>query len=85
MANVGSPRLNGNTNYLVGQALQEATKLGAQTEKIVLSQYKLGPSQGTGSAASSTVRTTLSLSRIRVWSSKYEWGSRDYPKITIKL
>ncbi len=46
LAIVGSPRLNGNTNYLVDQALKEAARLGAQTEKIVLSQYKLGPCQG---------------------------------------
>jgi multimeric flavodoxin WrbA len=29
---VGSPRLDGNTNYLVEQALQEAIKLGARTK-----------------------------------------------------
>ena len=46
LAIVGSPRLNGNTNYLVDQALKEAARLGAQTEKIVLGQYKLGPCQG---------------------------------------
>jgi len=46
LAIVGSPRLNGNTNYLVDQALQEAMKLGAQTEKIVLSEYKISPCLG---------------------------------------
>lgn len=46
LAIVGSPRLNGNTNYLVDRALEEAAKLGAETEKIVLSQYKIGPCQG---------------------------------------
>ena len=46
LAIVGSPRLKGNTNYLVNQALEEATKLGAQTEKIVLSQYKVNPCLG---------------------------------------
>ena len=42
----GSPRLKGNTNYLVDQALREAARLGAQTEKIVLSQYKVKPCLG---------------------------------------
>jgi len=46
LAIVGSPRPKGNTNYLVNQALEEATKLGAQTEKIVLSQYKVNPCLG---------------------------------------
>ena len=46
VAIVGSPRLNGNTNYLVDQALEEAARLGAQTEKIVLSQYKVNPCLG---------------------------------------
>ena len=31
---VGSPRLKGNTDYLVDQALEEAAQLGAQTEKM---------------------------------------------------
>ena len=46
VAIVGSPRLKGNTNYLVDQALNEAAKLGAQTEKIVLSQYQVNPCLG---------------------------------------
>ena len=46
LAVVGSPRLKGNTNYLVDQALGEAAKLGAQTEKLVLSQYKVNPCLG---------------------------------------
>lgn len=46
IAIVGSPRLNGNTNYLVDQALSEASKLGALTEKVILSQYKVNPCQG---------------------------------------
>jgi len=46
MAIVGSPRLEGNTNYLVDQALEEAAKLGAQTEKIILSQYQVNPCLG---------------------------------------
>jgi len=43
LAAVGSPRLDGNTNYLVDQALQEAIKLGAKTEKIILSEHRLSP------------------------------------------
>lgn len=42
----GSPRPAGNTNYLVDQALAEAAKLGVQTEKIILSQYRVDPCQG---------------------------------------
>ncbi|HXY74346.1 MAG TPA: flavodoxin family protein [Dehalococcoidales bacterium] len=42
----GSPRLNGNTNYLMDQSLQEAASLGAQTEKVVLSTLKLNPCLG---------------------------------------
>ena len=52
LAIVGSPRLNGNTNYLVEQALEEAAGLGAETEKIVLSQYRVGPCQGHDNCAS---------------------------------
>jgi multimeric flavodoxin WrbA len=43
LAIAGSPRLGGNTNYLVDQALQEAAKLGAKTEKLILSKYKIAP------------------------------------------
>ena len=46
LAIVGSPRLNGNTNYLVDQALEEASRLGVDTEKIVLSQYQVNPCLG---------------------------------------
>lgn len=46
LAIVASPRLNGNTNYLVDQALDEAASLGAQTEKIVLSQHRVNPCLG---------------------------------------
>lgn len=52
LAIVGSPRLKGNTNYLVDQALGEAAKLGAQTEKVVLSQYKVNPCLGHADCAS---------------------------------
>lgn len=46
LAIVGSSRIKGNTNYLVDEALGEAAKLGAETEKIVLSQYKVAPCLG---------------------------------------
>jgi len=52
LAIVGSPRLEGNTNYLVDQALGEAAKLGAQTEKLVLSQYEVNPCLGHADCAS---------------------------------
>ena len=52
LAIVGSPRLKGNTNYLVDQALEEAVKLGAQTEKLVLSQYEVNPCLGHENCAS---------------------------------
>ena len=52
LALVGSPRLGGNTDFLVDQVLEEATKLGAQTEKIVLSQYKVNPCLGHDECAS---------------------------------
>jgi multimeric flavodoxin WrbA len=52
LAIVGSPRLKGNTNYLVDQALTEAAKLGAQTEKIILSQYQVNPCLGHDDCAS---------------------------------
>ena len=41
----GSPRLGGNTNYLIDQALDELASRGVETEKIVLNQYKIGPCQ----------------------------------------
>jgi multimeric flavodoxin WrbA len=46
VAIVGSPRIKGNTNYLVDIALEEAAGLGIDTRKIVLSQYNIGPCQG---------------------------------------
>jgi len=52
LAIVGSPRLKGNTNYLVDQALGEAARLGAQTEKLVLSQYEVNPCLGHKDCAS---------------------------------
>ncbi len=52
LAIVGSPRLKGNVNYLVDQALREARELGAETEKIVLSQYEVNPCLGHDKCAS---------------------------------
>ncbi len=46
VALLGSPRADGNTSYLTDQALAEATKLGMETEKIVLAQYEIRPCQG---------------------------------------
>ena len=52
LAIVGSLRLNGNTNFLVDQALDEAAKLGAETEKIVISQHTVNPCLGHDNCAS---------------------------------
>jgi multimeric flavodoxin WrbA len=41
----GSPRLNGNTNYLIDEVLNELAKKGIETEKIVLNQYRVNPCQ----------------------------------------
>jgi multimeric flavodoxin WrbA len=41
----GSPRLNGNTNYLMDEALNELSKSGIETEKIVLNRYQVNPCQ----------------------------------------
>ena len=41
----GSPRLHGNTNYLIDQALSELASQGIETEKIVLNEYKISPCQ----------------------------------------
>jgi multimeric flavodoxin WrbA len=41
----GSPRLSGNTNYLIDQALEELKSRGIETEKIVLNEHKIGPCQ----------------------------------------
>lgn len=41
----GSPRLYGNTNYLIDQALDELVSKGIETEKIVLNEYRVGPCQ----------------------------------------
>ena len=52
LALIGSPRLKGNTSYLVDEALKEASKLGAQTDKLVLSQYDIKPCLGHDNCAS---------------------------------
>ena len=52
LAIVGSARTNGNCNYLTDQALNEAAKLGAQTEKIILSQHQINPCHGHENCAS---------------------------------
>ena len=43
LAVIGSPRLNGNTNYLVDKAVHEDAKLGARTGKLIVSQHRLSP------------------------------------------
>jgi len=52
LAIVGSPRIEGNTNYLVDKALEEAAKRGMQTEKIILSQHDIKPCLGHDNCAS---------------------------------
>jgi multimeric flavodoxin WrbA len=46
LAIIGSPRPKGNTSYLVDQALKEAATHRLETEKIILSQYRVNPCQG---------------------------------------
>ncbi len=46
LAIVGSPRPKGNTSFLVDRALDEAARLGAETEKIVMSQHEVNPCLG---------------------------------------
>jgi len=45
VAIAGSPRVDGNTSYLIDQALSEAGSLGVETEKIVLSECQIAPCQ----------------------------------------
>ncbi len=52
VAIVGSPRLNGNTSYLVDQALEEAKACGIETEKIHLAQHRVNPCLGHENCAS---------------------------------
>ncbi len=46
VAIVGSPRLKGNTNYLVDGALEEVNRMGIETEKIVIGKYDVRPCLG---------------------------------------
>ena len=48
----GSPRLHGNTNYLIDQILSELDSQGIDAEKIVLNEYKVGPCQAHENCAS---------------------------------
>jgi len=41
----GSPRLKGNSNYLMEQVLDEVAQHGIETEKIILNQYNISPCQ----------------------------------------
>jgi multimeric flavodoxin WrbA len=43
---VGSPRSNGNTSCLVDEALQEVSRQGLETEKIMLGDHRVGPCLG---------------------------------------
>ncbi len=52
IAIVGSPRPGGNTDYLVDQTLQELTAHGFETEKIILSRYRVNPCLGHEDCAS---------------------------------
>jgi len=42
----GSPRLKGNTNYLIDEVLREISSHGIQTEKFIISEYQINPCQG---------------------------------------
>jgi multimeric flavodoxin WrbA len=57
VAIVGSPRMKGNTSYLVDKALEEAAKNGVQTEKIMLARHDLRPCLGHDNCASYKVCT----------------------------
>jgi len=46
LAIIGSPRITGNTSYLVDQALDEVVKADIDIEKIILSQYEVNPCLG---------------------------------------
>ena len=46
LAIVGSPHLQGNTSYLVDEALQQIKTQGIDTEKIILGEYAVNPCQG---------------------------------------
>ncbi len=42
----GSPRINGNTNYLLDEVLKEISSYGIETEKFIVNEYKINPCQG---------------------------------------
>ncbi len=42
----GSPRMNGNTNFLIDQVLSEIREMGIETEKFILSDLKISPCYG---------------------------------------
>ena len=46
VAVVGSPRVAGNTSYLVDVALDELVRAGLAVEKIILSEYRVLPCEG---------------------------------------
>ena len=46
VAIVGSPHVNGNTSYLVDEALKEIASQGIETEKISLGECAIAPCQG---------------------------------------
>jgi multimeric flavodoxin WrbA len=46
VAVVGSPRVAGNTSYLVDVALDELVRAGLAVEKIMLSEYRVLPCEG---------------------------------------
>lgn len=52
LAIVGSPRLQGNTSFLVDEALASASARGFDTEKIMLTQYRVNPCLGHEGCAS---------------------------------
>lgn len=57
VAIVGSPKMKGNTSYLVDKALEEAAEKRVQTEKIMLAQHNLSPCLGHDNCASYKVCT----------------------------
>ncbi|MEE8413491.1 MAG: flavodoxin family protein [Dehalococcoidales bacterium] len=52
LAIVGSPRVKGNTNYLVDRTLEAVSEAGIDTEKIILSQYEVNSCKGHDACAS---------------------------------
>jgi len=54
VAITGSSRLNGNTSYLIDEALKEAGRRGIETEKIILNSLDLRPCQNHSDCGSRT-------------------------------